>query len=84
MCVVNSNTLISKMATGCLSKRSHDYYCINSVVRGHYIYKDIWMPEIREELMCQKEVGNIHDLHAVAVSIAATWLVMYHMYNMVK
>ena len=52
------------MATG---GRSHASYCINSVVRGHHIYKDIWTPEIGEELTCRREVGNIHDLHAVAI-----------------
>ena len=41
--------------------------CINYVVRGHHIYKDIWTPVIGEELTCRKEFGNIHDLHAVAI-----------------
>jgi len=41
--------------------------CINTVVRGHHVYKDIWTPVIGEELACRKEFGNIHDLHAVAV-----------------
>ena len=45
---------------------SHSDRCINSVVRGHHIYKDIWTPVIGEELTCRREVGNIHDLHAVA------------------
>ena len=45
----------------------HSDHCINSVVRGHHVYKDIWTPEIGEELTCRREVGNIHDLHAVAV-----------------
>jgi len=45
----------------------HSGHCINSVVRGHHIYKDIWTPEIGEELTCRREVGNIYDLHAVAV-----------------
>ena len=55
------------MATGSSTTRAHASYCINSVVRGHHIYKDIWTPEIGEELTCRREVGNIHDLHAVAV-----------------
>ena len=51
---------------GSLTTHSHAY-CINSVVRGHHVYKDIWTPEIGEELTCRREVGNIHDLHAVAI-----------------
>ena len=52
------------MATDTLMERSD---CINSVVCGHHIYKDIWTSVIGEELTCRKEFGNIHDLHAVAV-----------------
>ena len=51
---------------GSLTTHSHTY-CINSVVHGHHIYKDIWTPEIREELTCQRETENIHDLQAVAI-----------------
>ena len=52
------------MATASLMTLSCDYYCINSATaRRHHIYKDIWMAE---ELMCLKELGNVHDLHAVA------------------
>ena len=39
----------------------------NSVVLGHHIYKDIWTPTISEERVCQREVGNIYDFHAVAI-----------------
>ena len=52
------------MATDTSMERSD---CINSVVHGHHIYKDIWTSVIGEELTCRKEFGNIHDLHAVAV-----------------
>ena len=55
---------------GSLTTRSHAY-CINSVVCGHHVYKDIWTPEIGEELTCRREVGNIHDLHAWPFCVAA-------------
>ena len=42
-------------------------HTLNSVVRGHHIYKDIWTPMIGEELVCRWEVGNIYDLHTVAI-----------------
>ena len=47
-------------------------HCINSVVRDHHVYKNIWTPEIGEELTCRREVGNIHDLHAVAIIHGST------------
>ena len=42
-------------------------FSIDSVVKGHHIYKDVWTPEIREGLQCQIESYNIHDMYAVAV-----------------
>ena len=45
---------------------------MDSVIRRHiyiyiYIYKDIWTSFVGEELQCQREVGNIHDIYAVSV-----------------
>ena len=40
---------------------------MDSVIRGHHIYKDIWTSFVGEELQCQREVGNIHDIYAVSV-----------------
>ena len=37
------------------------------MVRGYHYYKDIWEAVIGEELECEREHGNIHDLYAVAV-----------------
>ena len=42
-------------------------FSIDSVVRGHHVYKDIWSPEIGEILQCQIDSYNIHDMYAVAV-----------------
>ena len=36
-------------------------------VRGYHIYKDIWEATLGENLECQRESGNIHDIYAVAV-----------------
>ena len=40
----------------------------NSAIRGHHIYKEIWSPDVGEELQCKMEHGNIHDMYAVAVT----------------
>ena len=40
-------------------------FCLNSVVRGHHIYKDIWSSVHGEELHCRCEFGNVHDLYRV-------------------
>ena len=40
---------------------------IDTVIRGHHVYKDVWTPIIGEVLQCEKEEGNSHDLYAVAV-----------------
>ena len=38
-----------------------------SVVRGHHIYKVVWTPTIREELLLEAEDDNEHDRYAVCV-----------------
>ena len=43
------------------------YFSKESVVRGHDMYKHIWMPGIGEELSIEKEPGNLHDKFAVSV-----------------
>ena len=42
-------------------------FSIESMVRGHHIYKDMWCPHIGEELTCQQERHNYHDPFAVSV-----------------
>ena len=41
---------------------------IPSTVRGHHIYKNVWMPRIGEELAVIVEENNEYDRHAVAVT----------------
>ena len=36
-------------------------------MRGYYVYKDIWIASVGEELPCQRENGNRADPFAVAV-----------------
>ena len=40
---------------------------VKEIVRGYHIYKDIWEATLRENLECQRESRNIHDIYAVAV-----------------
>ena len=40
---------------------------IESSVRGHHIYKELWTPFIGEELQTAQEPENGHDPFAVAV-----------------
>ena len=40
---------------------------IDSVVRGHHVYKSVWTPVIGEELYLEPEESNEHDKYAVAV-----------------
>ena len=37
------------------------------MVRGYHKYKDIWEAEVGENLVCERETGNVHDLYAVSV-----------------
>ena len=43
-------------------------FSIESVIRGYHKYKSVWdNPFIGEDLLCEREVGNHYDMHAVAV-----------------
>lgn len=43
-------------------------FVVDSVIRGHHIYKAIWEPVNGEELNTERETGNPHDPLAVAVT----------------
>ena len=47
-------------------------YSVESVVRGHHIYKSIWTPLIGEVLTAELEEDNTEDQYAVAVIRAGT------------
>ena len=40
---------------------------LESCIRGHHIYKDVWTPVVHEELNCRREERNISDPYAVAI-----------------
>ena len=42
-------------------------FLLESVIRGHHIFKEVWTPRLGEILAVRKEVGNAHDRHAVAL-----------------
>ena len=47
-------------------------FSIDSCVRGHHVYKDIWSPTAGEELACARENSNTKDPYAVAVTRDST------------
>ena len=40
---------------------------LESVIRGHHIYKWIWRPLVGEVLTLEREEGNSHDRFAVSL-----------------
>ena len=48
--------------------------CWENVIRGHHVYKAIWMPDIGEILECRQERGNSEDLCAVSTIRRCTLL----------
>ena len=40
---------------------------VEAMVHGYHKYKDIWEATLGENLECQRENRNIHDIDAVAV-----------------
>ena len=40
---------------------------VETVIRGHHVYKEIWTPTLGEVLTCRRETDNFHDRFAVVV-----------------
>ena len=50
-----------------MAESSSSYFTVDSVIRGHHIYKDVWTPYVGEELSLEQEHGNSHDFYATTV-----------------
>ena len=37
----------------------------NDVIAGYHVYKDVWDPILKEELVCERESQNAHDQNAI-------------------
>ena len=42
-------------------------YEMESCVRGYHVYKDLWDPSIREDILCEREPFNDADQYALAI-----------------
>ena len=51
------------------------YFEIQAMIRGYHQYKRIWDAKFGEQLECQRETGNPHDIFAVAVLKSGTGVV---------
>ena len=45
----------------------YEEFVVDSVVRGHHVYKDVWTPYTGEELTIAAEESNSHDQYAMAI-----------------
>ena len=44
-----------------------EVYEVNSIVRGHHVFKEIWTPFIGQDLECKRDVSNTRDVYAVEI-----------------
>lgn len=43
-------------------------FVVNTMICGYHEYKSIWeSPAVDDDFLCEYEVGNPHDTHAIAV-----------------
>ena len=43
-------------------------FAVNSMICGYHEYKSVWESQaVDDDLLCEREVGNPHDTHAVAI-----------------
>ena len=51
-----------------LAKMTTEGFYVESMICGYHEYISIWEnPSIGESLICEQEVGNCYDTHAVAI-----------------
>jgi len=45
---------------------------VELMIRGYHEYKVVWWdnPVVGEDLLCEREVGNSHDMHVVCCHMA--------------
>ena len=58
--------VVDNLTMTAVEKDCHPFV-LNSVVRGHHVYKCIWTPSVGEKLPLVTEVGNLHDKYAVCI-----------------
>ena len=47
----------------------HNELIVASCVCGYHVYSGNWIAALREELYCEKIIGNVIDQHAIAVKL---------------
>ena len=71
MKIVSRESLVSVNSDSQLSSEqwSEDIaeFVMESVIRGHHVYKTIWQPRVGEQLALEREDCNSCDRHAVSV-----------------
>ena len=50
-----------------MAESSSSYFTVDSVIRAHHIYKDVWSPCVGEELSLEQEHENSHDFYETTV-----------------
>ena len=54
-----------------------DLLQLDSVIYGHYVYKNKWSSMLGKELECIRNIRNVHDLYGVGVVKTGTGTVSY-------
>ena len=57
----------------------NETFTLESVVRGHHVYKRIWSPRTGQVLEASAETGNPEDRHAVALQQTGEGVTLGHM-----
>ena len=49
------------------TKSMEHMFSVEVMVHGYHKYQSVWDAPISEMLLCEREVGNVHDTSAVAI-----------------
>lgn len=62
-------TCVLKYRMATFSSEDNETFSLDSIIRGHHVYKLHWIPVLGQELEVQAEPDNTHDPRAVATCL---------------
>ena len=54
-------------------------FAVSSCIRGYHVYDTMWTAILGEELLCEREPGNVMDRYAVAAKKPALGVIVGHL-----
>ena len=54
-------------------------FVVSSRIRGYHVYRTVWTAVLGEELLCERETGNVVDRYTVALKKPGSGVIVDHL-----